>query len=163
MKQRDKLRGKPTGFELVSDFNKAVGNRKATDLTDQVIEMQLGLITEEYSELIEAVAEGYMPNVRKELADLLVVCYGLGYLLNVNCDDDVAAVNTNNMTKLVSDAVAKRMTHKMYHDAGIDIDFVDVSPGTCVVISAKDQNVDGKFYKKGKRLKPFGYESLELS
>jgi NTP pyrophosphatase (non-canonical NTP hydrolase) len=163
MKERDKLRGNATNFELVSDMNKAYGNRKATDMTDPVVEMQLGLITEEYNELLEAMAEGYMPNVRKELADLLVVCYGLGFILNCNCDDDVSAVNTNNMTKLVSDGVAKRLTHTMYHKAGIDVDFVDVSPGQCVVISGKDQTVDGKFYKKGKRLKPFGYEPLDLS
>lgn len=163
MKQRDKLRGTKTGFESVSEFNKSIGVRKATDLTDEVVGRQLALITEEYGELIQAIAEGYMPNVRKELADLLVVCYGLGFILNVNCDDDVAAVNTNNMTKLVSDGVAKRLTHKMFHDAGIDVDFVDVSPGKCVVVSGKDQTVDGKFYKKGKRLKPFGYEPLEFA
>lgn len=164
MSERDKLRdGDKTNFEQVSEFNKAIGRRVAGDLVSDTVDLQLDLIIEELYELQVAIQEGYLPNIRKELADLLVVTYGLGFILSFDCDADFKAVNDNNMSKLITSDRVKRETHAMYYSLGVDVDFMDVAPHTYVVMSAKDQVVDGKEYPKGKRLKPAGYKPLELT
>lgn len=66
--------------------------------------LRLRLITEEFNEVVEAFETGQtIPEVAKELCDLLVVTYGTLLTMGVNPDAAFDLVHKSNMSKLDKD------------------------------------------------------------
>lgn len=66
--------------------------------------LRLRLITEEFNEVVEAFETGQpIPEVAKELCDLLVVTYGTLLTMGVNPDYAFNLVHCSNMSKLDKD------------------------------------------------------------
>lgn len=94
-------------FEMVREFHKAFGQPapdSAEELSEERQDLRLDLIEEEYNEYIEAVGEGDLVEIAKELADLMYVVLGTAVEHGlVNFDEIFAAVHASNMTKLGAD------------------------------------------------------------
>jgi NTP pyrophosphatase (non-canonical NTP hydrolase) len=86
------------------------------DLDYKTLDMQLGCITEESRELVEAVAEwrssykgeesaalAAKAHMLKELADLAYVCFQLAAFLGIDLDEALDRVHQSNMSKLDED------------------------------------------------------------
>lgn len=142
-----------TNYELICEMQKAFGKRPANDLTCDDVNLQRDLIQEEWEELQIAIQEGYLPEIRKELCDLLVVAYGLGYLLGFDVDKDFKAVHENNMSKL----------HKSYSDAKVtSYYYLERDIPTYV-----EQVLDFKYFvvkrtRDDKVMKPINYKKLDM-
>jgi len=94
-----------TNFELVQAFHKAIGNVPIPDHPSVPgparAALRANLMEEEYTELVEAMAEGNVEHVAKELADLLYVVYGTADEYGIPMDKVFAEVHRSNMTKLI--------------------------------------------------------------
>lgn len=62
-------------------------------------ELRIELITEEFSEYLEAIEAGDLVNAAKELADILYVVYGTAVEHGFDMDKVLEAVHTSNMSK----------------------------------------------------------------
>jgi NTP pyrophosphatase (non-canonical NTP hydrolase) len=116
IEQRKKLRDAlcPTAswFRKVQAFHSLYGlpdfTGKDVDLTashmsDERLQMRLGLVTEEADELAEAVANRDVVEITDALADLIYVVAGFALELGVNLNSAISEVHASNMTKLDSD------------------------------------------------------------
>lgn len=81
--------------ELVTEFQ--VAFQQEPD-----VEMQVGLIREEFVEVFESLAEEDPYGTAKEIADLLYVTYGLAAMMGIDADRVVRDVHESNMSKLDS-------------------------------------------------------------
>lgn len=78
-------------------------DRPTLDYPDEVFDLRLGLIEEEYEELRVAIADRDIVEVADALGDLLYVVYGMGATLGIDLDRVFAEVQRSNMTKLGRD------------------------------------------------------------
>lgn len=96
-----------TNFERVREFNLAFGHPAPEQLQMLIpleqLELTKKLIHEEGSEALEAIAEGDINHIAKELCDLLVVAYRAGAVLGIPMDACFAEVHRSNMSKLGAD------------------------------------------------------------
>lgn len=96
-----------TNFEKVGEFLTAFGHPckdyPALEADNVMVDMKLGLIQEEFEELLEGVANNDLEEIADALADLLYVVYGVGHLYGINLDRCLDIVHTSNMTKLGED------------------------------------------------------------
>ena len=67
-----------------------------------LVKLRVDLITEEVSELQEAVNNNDFVEVRDALADILYVVYGMQDAFGINGDSDFDIVHSSNMSKLCS-------------------------------------------------------------
>jgi len=146
-----------SNFELVAAFNERAGNKRGDKSR---VESQMELIEEEYDELFDAVRNGEMSEIRKELCDCLVVLYGLAHTLGIDADGDMMVVNDSNMSKFCDTFEEIESTCSMYHSICVDV-IVDYKEG--VVRSACDQyDVNGKYYSANKVLKSAYYSPAKF-
>lgn len=68
------------------------------------------LIQEEFDEYLEAVEEGDLPNIAKELADLLYVVYGTAVEHGIDIDKVFEAVHMSNLSKLAKCSECEQST-----------------------------------------------------
>lgn len=71
----------------------------------ETADLRKRLITEEYKELMEAIDEGDVAHIAKELSDLLYVLYGTARAYDFSPDHALAEVHRSNMTKLIDEPV----------------------------------------------------------
>jgi predicted HAD superfamily Cof-like phosphohydrolase len=98
---------KPSQYSRVYEFNRVFGN-PVTNIPDAksftndnpIVSQCMGLITEEYNELMDAVKKNDMVEATDALADLLVVINGMGSRLGINLDTAFDIVHASNMSKL---------------------------------------------------------------
>ena len=78
---------------------------KAEWPNEDVCDLRVDLISEEFDELREAIytKEGTLVDVADALTDLLVVIYGAGHAFGVNLDECFDEVQRSNMSKLGED------------------------------------------------------------
>lgn len=99
-----------SNFEKVDAFNRESG-KKVTGFKNPVaINEQMGLISEEYKELMNYTSR---ENLIKEATDLLYVTYGLFSVLGINADDVFAEVHRSNMSKQVDGVFLKNEHNKV--------------------------------------------------
>lgn len=108
-----------SNFDKVKDFHEAFGvaTRNEFDNNDELIDLRLSLIDEEYEELTNEFHSIYLPGkgwfydggnidkkrVAKELADLLYVVYGFAATFGIDVDRVFNEVHKSNMSKLDED------------------------------------------------------------
>ena len=92
-----------TNFESVKKFMHTFGQEvrtKAGFPNDKIIGLRLDLISEELSELKEAVEKKDIKEVADALTDILYVTYGAGHAFGINLDKCFEEVQNSNMSKL---------------------------------------------------------------
>ena len=95
-----------SNFELVGDFMEAFGQTVQVDPTwpdFSTRELRLELISEEFSELAQAVDDRDMIQIADALTDLLYVVYGAGHTFGLDLDECFHEVHASNMSKLGED------------------------------------------------------------
>jgi predicted HAD superfamily Cof-like phosphohydrolase len=109
-----------TNFELVKEFHAAFNDKNDPEVptipNEDIIELRVNLITEEFDEVLSEL--GYVlldtlqkrennqiniSNLAKELADLLYVVYGTAASFGLPIDDVYREVHRSNMSKLGED------------------------------------------------------------
>lgn len=97
-----------SNFEKVREFNGAFGQPTGdTPMTPERMALRIELIREEFKEVLEEAQQPLAhidhPALMKELADLLVVTYGMGVELGYPMDEAFNLVHASNMSKLGED------------------------------------------------------------
>ncbi len=89
-----------TFVKKLSRFHKAFGHPIGKEFSQDDIKLPLTLIEEEFKELIEASMKGEVPNIKKELVDLVYVCVSMCVRYGWDLDVMFNLVHNSNMTKL---------------------------------------------------------------
>lgn len=81
--------------QMVADFHKVFG-------TEHTAELRMALIIEETDEVVAELQQDppNIPNLAKELADLMYVVYGTAAAYDIPLDDVFREVHKSNMSKL---------------------------------------------------------------
>ena len=104
-----------SNFESVKKFMKTFGQEvkeKAEFPSDKITSLRYDLISEELSELKEAIHNKDIKEVADALTDLLYVTYGAGHAFGINLDKCFEEVQNSNMSKLGEDG------KPIYNDKG---------------------------------------------
>ena len=89
-----------TFVNKLSRFHRAYGHPIGKEFFQDDMKLPLTLIEEEFKELIEASAKGDVPNIKKELVDLVYVCVSMCVRYDWDLDVMFNLVHKSNMTKL---------------------------------------------------------------
>ena len=92
-----------SNFENVKKFMKTFGQEvkeKAEFPSDKITSLRYDLISEELSELKEAINNKDIKEVADALTDILYVTYGAGHAFGINLDKCFEEVQNSNMSKL---------------------------------------------------------------
>lgn len=96
-----------TNYEKVLEFNLAFGITNETkpqvDIftkNKKMLDYRMSLVTEEYNELQDAVANNDFIEIIDALSDLEYVCTGFFTALGINADDAFQIVHSSNLSKL---------------------------------------------------------------
>ena len=95
-----------TNFDKVAEFMKAFGqdvNTTPQRLDEPTEMLRLRLIHEEMLEVKEAIHYEGLPEIAKELCDLLYVVYGMGHSMGIDLNACFNVVHESNMSKLGPD------------------------------------------------------------
>ena len=104
-----------SNFENVKKFMKTFGQEvkeKAEFPSDKITSLRYDLISEESSELKEAIHNKDIKEVADALTDILYVTYGAGHAFGINLDKCFEEVQNSNMSKLGEDG------KPIYNDKG---------------------------------------------
>ena len=104
-----------SNFEKVGKFMKTFGQEvkeKAEFPSDKITSLRYDLISEELSELKEAIHNKDIKEVADALTDILYVTYGAGHAFGINLDKCFEEVQNSNMSKLGEDG------KPIYNDKG---------------------------------------------
>ena len=104
-----------SNFESVKTFMKTFGQEvkeNAEFPNDKITSLRYDLISEELTELKEAIDKKDIKEVADALTDILYVTYGAGHAFGINLDKCFNEVQRSNMSKLGSDG------KPIYNDKG---------------------------------------------
>lgn len=88
--------------ELVRDFHLKYGHpvdEKYADIDGELLEFRYALIQEEVNELGEALTNEKLPEIMKELGDIVYTVYGFAETLGIDLDPIMREIHRSNMTK----------------------------------------------------------------
>ena len=112
-----------SNYNKVQDFNKSFGMKRHEShqlnlftSDPDLVKLRLDLITEEVSELQDAVKNHDFVEVRDALADILYVVYGMQDAFGINGDSDFSIVHDSNMSKLCSSEEEAIKTVESYEE-----------------------------------------------
>ena len=91
-----------TNFKKVKTFMESFGQevKDKPKLPDEnIVDLRLNLINEEFVELLNATNEGDIVSIADALTDLLYVVYGAGHAFGLNLDKCFEEVHESNMSK----------------------------------------------------------------
>ena len=94
---------KISNFEKVGDFMEAFGQNVEVEPTwpdFNTRDLRLELISEEFSELCQAMEDRDMVQIADALTDILYVVYGAGHSFGIDLDECFEEVHRSNMSKL---------------------------------------------------------------
>lgn len=95
-----------TNFRKVKEFCKVFGhtvNERPQWPDVDTVRLRISLIREESIETIKALSEEDIPEIAKELADLLYVTYGTAVAFGIDLDKVFNEVHKSNMSKVGED------------------------------------------------------------
>ena len=153
-----------SNFLDVTELNNCIGNPKGdmSNLDWDALESQLALIKEEFEELMDAVAQRDLTEVRDATADILVTTYGMAHRAGFDADADMEEVHRSNMSKFCHSHDEAGKTALSYEQLGLNVTFRFLADKRIAVISAKAQTVNDKYYPKGKLLKSINFKEPVL-
>lgn len=91
-----------TNFEMVAQFMRAGEQTVKTkpELADiDTAALRVDLIQEEFTELMDAIADNNLVEIADALTDILYVTYGAGHAYGIDLDKCFAEVQRSNMSK----------------------------------------------------------------
>lgn len=136
-----------TNFEEVSLFNELIGNKKGQ--TDR-LHKQFEIIESEFKELSDAIRDRDWTSVRDGICDVLVTTYGLGHIIGMDVDLDMAEVAASNRSKFCDDAeAANAAARELSTKLGIRVAALERGNNKWALIAQED----GPDAPKGKLLK----------
>lgn len=95
--------------EMVRDFHEAFGLPVNSGPSMELLHLRSTLIHEEHQEVQEAfLTPGNMPEIAKELADLVYVVYGTAISFGIDLDEALRRVHASNMSKRNPDGTVSR-------------------------------------------------------
>jgi predicted HAD superfamily Cof-like phosphohydrolase len=149
-----------TNFNKVEHYNNLIGNHKGDikKLDKAAISAQLNLIKEEFDELCESVALEYTGGIRDAIADVLVTVYGLAHRMGIDADKDFNAVHKSNMSKFCINAEEVIETVEKCSSIGLTVYTEGQFPEVSIKSYEDQEDVNGKFYPKGKQLKSVNWK-----
>lgn len=174
-----------TAFEKIAYFNILIGNDNAASVEGLL--QQFKCIQEEFDELAEAVedyaaacyrcevggndggdvadATAAFDQIRDGIADVLVTTFGLAHRAGIHADQDLQRVYESNMSKFLSNSVDAYMeADTIFSKNELSVCINETAPSVWALTSAADQHgKDGKFYPKGKLLKPSTFKEPDFS
>jgi NTP pyrophosphatase (non-canonical NTP hydrolase) len=108
VKEKERADKKKTPHELVMEFHSTyglhIGHKPGLDeLTEDLEVLRVGLIEEEFHELLSALTERDLVEVADALGDLVYVIYGFAIVLGINLDDVLEEIQRSNLSKLDDD------------------------------------------------------------
>ena len=92
-----------SNFEKVKIFMKTFGQEvkeKAEFPSNKITTLRYDLISEELSELKQAIKDSDIKEVADALTDILYVTYGAGHAFGIDLDECFQEVHSSNMSKL---------------------------------------------------------------
>jgi hypothetical protein len=142
-------------FKAVSELNVAFGNEKGDPLNPAWSRLtnQAKNIQDEYEELMEALANKDMTEVRDAICDILVFTLGLGHMAGINVEADMKAVDLSNRSKFCSNDQELAATVKKYVGLGVAVYCEGEYPMMRVKSERAQIGNDGKTYQADKMLK----------
>lgn len=93
----------PSLYDMVYEFHISFGlsaPQSPTELSPNTAKLRKKLIKEEAKEVCDAIDEGTMTDIAKELADLLYVTYGTAVSMGIDIEHIFELVHKSNMSKL---------------------------------------------------------------
>lgn len=152
-----------SNFELVKEFHRVFehpireNEYKESFIKDpKLLQLRLGLITEEVDELKESIQNQDFTGIKDALSDILYVVYGAGHALGIDLNHCFNLVHQSNMTKACKneqEAIETvdyiRETEKRYNP-----DYKKSTDGKYWIVYDKDT---------GKILKSKYYKAVELN
>jgi predicted HAD superfamily Cof-like phosphohydrolase len=100
-----------SNFDRVVEFMKTFGQEVKSSPefpSEEITDLRLNLIDEEYIELQQAVNAHDIAEVADALTDLLYVIYGAGAAFGIDLDACFKEVHSSNMSKLMPDGTVLR-------------------------------------------------------
>lgn len=125
------------------------------------IENQFKLISEEFTELQDAINERDTLKLRDAIGDLLTTVYGAAWRAGLDADEDMYAIYRSNMSKFDTDEDTASRTRDKYAQLGLEVETVRVMDGPKVYYTTRvthEQVVDGKLYPRGKLVKSVNFK-----
>jgi phosphoribosyl-ATP pyrophosphohydrolase len=86
--------------DKLTEFHSAFGHPVGKKFEGTDISLPISLITEEYNEFIVACNNDDVPNIKKELIDLIYVCISMCVRYGWDSDTMFNLIHKSNMTKL---------------------------------------------------------------
>lgn len=136
------------------------------------IEEDMVWVRAEYQELLDAVENKDPTNLRGEIADLIICLYYLARRAGFPVAKDLDEIVFSNLTKLdqykdrtreTVERAARNGVSAYIHDTQLDLAETSCSRQLSIAIVEEDsQGNDGRFYPKGKWLKPTRFAPPEL-
>jgi NTP pyrophosphatase (non-canonical NTP hydrolase) len=151
-------------FEEVYKLNEVFRRKKLEPLGDlmakseqEKLKNQFALVEEEEGELWEAIERGDWNEMKDAVIDILVTVLGIGYIMNIDCDEGLKEVNRANFSKLCKTQEQVQQTVEYYNKLGIETSVshntLDDEDVFLIKSSCEQRDKDGKVYPKGKFLK----------
>lgn len=84
----------------LEQFHCAFGHPIGREFKQEDLTLPASLINEEYQELVDACLQGDVANIKKELMDLMYVCFSMCVRYGWDADKMFDLVHQSNMTKL---------------------------------------------------------------
>jgi predicted HAD superfamily Cof-like phosphohydrolase len=116
-----------TNFNKVQEFNSTFGvetydtpKLSVFDENSKLINLRLGLVTEECQELVDAVKDKDFIETCDALADILYVCYGFFDAIGVDADKAFDIVQRSNMSKVCPTEEQAHKTVQWYLENMLD-------------------------------------------
>lgn len=153
-----------SNFHLVSRMNVAFNNPKGDPKTLDWLRLrkQCTNIVGEYQELMKALDEQNVEEIRDALCDIHVFAYGAHHFMGYDADKDMRAVVEGVMTRFCRDKEELEATVTKYVRLGIEPGNLRVEgefPQKCVKVNADCTDQGNEFYAAGKFLKSVGYRT----
>lgn len=153
----------PTNFDLVSRMNVAFNNPKGDPKAIDWLRLrkQCQNIIGEYTELMRALDEQDVTEVRDALCDINVFSYGAHHFMGYDADKDMRAVVAGVMTRFCRNKEELEDTVTKYVRLGIPATNLRVEgefPQKCLKVIADCTDQGNEFYAAGKFLKSVGFK-----
>lgn len=91
----EQVEAEPTAAEMLAEFHALFNYERTADPS-----LRLKLHQEEHEELVEALEEGELEAIARELADVVYVAYGSAWSLGIDLDAALREVHRANLSKL---------------------------------------------------------------
>lgn len=146
-------------FDRVSEMNTAFGNPKGDpgNINWERLEKQCRNILDEYNELMEALAERSLDEVRDALCDINVFSLGAHHFMGIDANEDMDAVIDGVLTRFCQNKEDFDATCAKYDALDVDYYVEGEYPNVCLKSVYDQVDKNGENYPKGKFLKSVSY------